>query len=1708
MSRSITFTIESDVLTEIMITENDNGTLTFDINVLDGGLIGDLRALFFDLNGLTSDSALGVYSGADVTDYEFEEEGVDTLGRDANIKGSVVNELGDFDVGIEFGTSGMSQDDIQSTSFTLAHDTSDLSLDMIDLADFGVRYTSVGEDGGSRNGSVKAGDQAAGVARDDALLVLENETGAVELLANDTGGALVGVTGASDDDGSFTAVAGGFERAVVVDGRLLGTLVVGSDGVASFAADGPDVDHLAEGETVSIDFTYETTSTDGAIATADVSLSVVGVNDAPTMADGTMAANEDGQAVTLDLSALGADIDSDNDGTDLIYTLAGSVSEGGASISGSVLTFDPGADFQDLDDGETRDVTLTVQAMDAHGAVTTGTVVVTVTGETDNHPPVAVADLLFATEDTAATLDVLANDTDPDLDPLSLATINGVAVMAGDTIATDHGELVVNGDGTLSYQADTHYSGEDSFTYTATDGTVASGPATVTLDVEAVADAPILGLASGSGGGGDPTPVPQGVSDLVNTTTVDVQQDSHIVALLGGGFVVVWASNNQDGSAWGVYGQVYDPSGAKLGGEFQINETTASWQRYPDVSASDDGGFMVTWSSYGIEGSSPYLGVAARKFDAAGNAMTGEFTVNTHQDLDQQQSRIDDTADGGHIVGWISQQATGSALDIRIQKINDAGALVGSEITVTTNADNSFDLAGLAGGGTVVTWAEQGVDGSGAGVLAQLYDAAGAAVGTAFVVNSTTADDQSHVTVEALASGGFVIAWETSTAGGGDGDIMARVHDASGNPVGGEFQVNSYSATDQDYPSITALDDGGFLVTWNSNGQDGSQGGLYAQRFDASGLAVGSEYRVNDQTTGNQTNFGRDATTVLSDGQVATVWEQDYGDVYLRLSDLPQTSDGTEGEPFAIDLSASLVDADGSEFLTIELSGFPAGSSFNLGTADGANWVIDDAETVDLSTLEMTTPDGFDGTFTLTAIARATEASNGDFAETTASVDLVIAAAYRPPLFTDGDDQINFGNPAAGAFGLVEAGTYEDGTQYAALGGDDEVYLPLTQVDADLAGYDLTQNFDLGDGDDYLRGSLLDDHVTGGSGRDSLVGLDGNDTLLGEDGNDHILGGAGDDTMDGGTGSDILNFSGAVQGIVLDTAAGTATGEGTDSFSNFEQYRLTQHDDHVTGSGMNAQFRLYGGNDVLIGGAGSEYVISGEGTNTIDGGAGIDRISYQSNSSGVVVDLAAGTASGAGFSDVLSGFEQIIGSAYDDSLTGSADENDITGGVGDDILTGGANSDRYYHYGATDGVDTLTDFDPDEDRLYISGAASDFVYDPGTGSLLHVTDGYGVIFGDPATRPDAVSFDGTEIVFSGGGTFTSNGGAIQVEAFDFIASGTTGGNRLVSVAQDGTMAQFDFLANNGGYAYGTAVGDINGDGLDDVFMSGDWSGAVIYYADGTGGFTNAGVTLAGQFQGQVEIADIDNDGDGDLYVQNGLGAAEVWRNDGGSFTNTFSYTNIGSTGSYRTSGDARFADVNGDGALDMFLLQTDNQNPIADKLFFGDGTGGFTAAAQALPTASGYGLATLADVNNNGAVDYVAGTATGIFVAMNDGAGTFTTAVTDLGAAFNGGIELADFNGDGYLDAVRQDPDAGTGLELWLGDGTDTFVFNGVIATGVGGYAGGISVGDFTGDGIADIVRSVNGGIETLENDGFGNFTQADVIALSGFVFGDDLGLV
>jgi rRNA processing protein Gar1 len=142
-----------------------------------------------------------------------------------------------------------------------------------------------------------------------------------------------------------------------------------------------------------------------------------------------------------------------------------------------------------------------------------------------------------------------------------------------------------------------------------------------------------------------------------------------------------------------------------------------------------------------------------------------------------------------------------------------------------------------------------GGDSSVSSIKPQVFDAAGGKVGGEFLVNTTTENQQNFPTITGLSNGGFVVTWSDRSGLDGDANprsIKAQVFDATGTKVGSEFLVNTTTAGSQDIPIISALSDGGFVIAWSDQSDNSDK----AQVFDATGTKVGSEFPVTTTTVG------------------------------------------------------------------------------------------------------------------------------------------------------------------------------------------------------------------------------------------------------------------------------------------------------------------------------------------------------------------------------------------------------------------------------------------------------------------------------------------------------------------------------------------------------------------------------------------------------------------------------------------------------------------------------------------------------------------------------------------------------------------------------------------------------------------------------------------------------------------------------------------
>ncbi|RAU19968.1 RTX toxin, partial [Paramagnetospirillum kuznetsovii] len=328
-----------------------------------------------------------------------------------------------------------------------------------------------------------------------------------------------------------------------------------------------------------------------------------------------------------------------------------------------------------------------------------------------------------------------------------------------------------------------------------------------------------------------------------------------------------WQSLGQDGSGWGAYGQHFNANGTKIGGEFQINTTTASDQYQPSVIGLADGSFVATWQSYGQDGSG--WGAYGQHFNANGSKIGGEFLINTNIVSDQYMPTVTGMADGSFVASWMSAGQDGSQWGVYGQHFYADGTKAGGEFQISDASLNSQmypSVIGLANGNLAVGYAD--TSSNTMNIMIKVLDSADMLNRDSTIANSTMSGMHDQASLTALADGSFVATWMSyvSYSPGQDANgwgVYGQHFNADGTKIGGEFLINTTTAGDQYQPSVTGLADGSFVATWQSYGQDGNGFGVYGQHFDANGSKIGGEFLINTTTASDQY---QPSVTGLADG--------------------------------------------------------------------------------------------------------------------------------------------------------------------------------------------------------------------------------------------------------------------------------------------------------------------------------------------------------------------------------------------------------------------------------------------------------------------------------------------------------------------------------------------------------------------------------------------------------------------------------------------------------------------------------------------------------------------------------------------------------------------------------------------------------------------------------------------------------------------------
>jgi hypothetical protein len=327
---------------------------------------------------------------------------------------------------------------------------------------------------------------------------------------------------------------------------------------------------------------------------------------------------------------------------------------------------------------------------------------------------------------------------------------------------------------------------------------------------------------------------------LVNDDSGTAQQWDPDVGIDGSSnFIIAWY-DDRNGN-FDIYAQRYSSSGTPLDSNFRVNDdvgTAKQW--FLAIAMNDSCNFVITWEDYRNANCDIY----AQRFNSSGNPLSSNFKVNDDAGTHLQYSpdvSIDNL--GNFVITW--EDYRNANCDIYAQRYSSSGTPLSSNFKVNTDAGTAYqydpEIAMEGSGNFVITWDDE--RNGNLDIYSQRYNSSGTPLGSNFKVNTDAGTTEKwHPTIAMDGSGNFVIAWDDYHPDVYS-DIYAQRYNASGTPLGSNFKVNDSIANCYDQTPPIAMDNSGnFIICWNDQSNDTFY--IYAQRYYSSGNRKGENYLV------------------------------------------------------------------------------------------------------------------------------------------------------------------------------------------------------------------------------------------------------------------------------------------------------------------------------------------------------------------------------------------------------------------------------------------------------------------------------------------------------------------------------------------------------------------------------------------------------------------------------------------------------------------------------------------------------------------------------------------------------------------------------------------------------------------------------------------------------------------------------------------------
>ncbi|WP_137156340.1 calcium-binding protein [Rhizobium sp. FKL33] len=344
---------------------------------------------------------------------------------------------------------------------------------------------------------------------------------------------------------------------------------------------------------------------------------------------------------------------------------------------------------------------------------------------------------------------------------------------------------------------------------------------------------------------------------LIGSTTSNGNTD--LTALTGGGYAVSWTAYNTSNYSYDLYVEVFDADGAVVKAATAV--ATSAWSNSGGaLIALSDGGFAATWANRS------QTTVTLATFSADGDLVM-EQAINDTAGSSVSYVSTEELANGNLVITWSTSGTDGDAFGAYMKIVESDGDVVLAETRVNTYTSGSQaqqEVVALDGGGFAIVWTSNGQDGSGNGVYMKVYSASGAEILGETRVNTSTNGAQENADITALANGGFVVSWTS----GNEANVYMKVYDSLGNEVlDEETPASDTNGNYQPYSEITTLTDGGFVITWM---EFSSNYEIYAKQYAADGTEVTSKTLVSSGSSSNEEYYP--GVIALANGGYAIAW--------------------------------------------------------------------------------------------------------------------------------------------------------------------------------------------------------------------------------------------------------------------------------------------------------------------------------------------------------------------------------------------------------------------------------------------------------------------------------------------------------------------------------------------------------------------------------------------------------------------------------------------------------------------------------------------------------------------------------------------------------------------------------------------------------------------------------------------------------------------